>query len=104
MHMTRLAPELSATSRLVCIWIMGLCCDDADDFPAFQLGLRRAFLDFDDLAFLEGVLFVVRMEARGAAHRLLQKRVQIGALDLDDHGLVALVADDGSLHYAARHL
>src|SRR5262249_48065369 len=28
MHMTRRAPELSATSRLVCIWIMGYptCC------------------------------------------------------------------------------
>src|SRR5262249_15286897 len=103
MHITRLAPELSATSRLVCIWIMGSCSDAADHFPAFQLGFARAFLDFDDHAFLEGALFVMGVEARRAAHGLLQDRVQISALDLNDDGLVALVAHDGSLHHAARH-
>src|SRR4029077_8484883 len=34
MHMTRRAPELSATSRLVCIWIMGrLRCSSLRSFP-----------------------------------------------------------------------
>src|ERR1700743_1075068 len=77
MHITRLAPELSATSRLVCIWIMASCSNAADDFPAFQLGLRRAFLNVDEFAFLEGVGFVVGVKARRAAHGLLQNRVQI---------------------------
>jgi hypothetical protein len=34
MHMTRRAPELSATSRFVCIWIMALI------LPLFQAGFR----------------------------------------------------------------
>src|SRR5690242_17159769 len=103
MHITRLAPELSATSRLVCIWIMTSCSDAADDFPAFQLGSRRTFLNVDDFAFLEGVLFVVGVKARRAAHGLLQDRMQIGALHLHDDGLVAFVAHDLSGHYSARH-
>src|ERR1700740_325053 len=60
MHITRRAPELSATSRLVCIWIMtlpsllflrALCSPDLllllalDHFPTLQLGKRTALLD-----------------------------------------------------------
>src|SRR4029078_7683735 len=103
MHITRLAPELSATSRLVCIWIMTSCSDAADDFPALKLGFRRTFLNVDEFAFLEGVGFVVGVETRRAAHGLLQDRMQIGALHLHDDGLVALIAHDLSGHYSARH-
>jgi hypothetical protein len=34
MHITRRAPELSATSRFVCIWITG------SDLSLFQAGFR----------------------------------------------------------------
>src|SRR5215813_1700351 len=84
MHMTRRAPELSATSRLVCIWIMTSCSDAADHFPAFQLGLGRAFLNGHDFAGLVGVGFVVGVKLGGTANGLLEQRVQIGALHLHD--------------------
>src|ERR1700761_936043 len=62
MHMTRRAPELSATSRLVCIWIMMLSRSSlvraraersrylllllaADHRPALELGDRAMLLD-----------------------------------------------------------
>src|SRR6202140_825970 len=61
MHMTRRAPELSATSRLVCIWIMMLSRSSLvralprsrylllfltlDDGPALELGDRAMLLD-----------------------------------------------------------
>ena len=38
MHITRRAPELSATSRFVCIWIMALI------LSLFQTGFRQARL------------------------------------------------------------
>src|SRR6202040_1087143 len=38
MHMTRRAPELSATSRLVCIWIIGA-------LVSFRLRATRAYFD-----------------------------------------------------------
>src|SRR6202167_4348293 len=71
MHMTRRAPELSATSRLVCIWIMGypnlffsavrlrgLLLLAAHDRPAFELGNRPMLFDPHDVADLELVLLV----------------------------------------------
>src|SRR5947209_12209358 len=52
MHMTRRAPELSATSRLLCIWIIGsgsrALGDDGvvgQHFPALGLGQRPRLLD-----------------------------------------------------------
>src|SRR3979490_1179259 len=69
MHMTRRAPELSATSRLVCIWIMmlspplllrplqilrslrlhDLLLLALDHFPALEPRQRPALLDPDDI-------------------------------------------------------
>src|ERR1700685_3309143 len=75
MHMTRRAPELSATSRLVCIWIMSLHSQffrrgsrsndrllflALDHFPPFQLRQRPALLDPHHVAHRELVLLVVR--------------------------------------------
>jgi len=71
--------------------------------PSVSAWIWAGILDFDLFAGLEGVC---SRRARGSARTVapsLQKRVQIGALDLDDNRLVALVADDGSLHYAAGH-
>src|SRR5688572_18543708 len=102
MHITRFAPLLSATSRLVCIWIMASCSDAADHFPAFQLGLGRTLLNLDLFAGLEGVGFVMGVELRRPTNRLLEERVQIGAFHLHDDGLVALIAHNRSLHHAAR--
>src|SRR5690606_29306427 len=82
---------------------MHITPDAADDFPAFQLGLRRTFLNLDLFAGLEGVGFVMGVELRRPTNGLLQQRVQIGALDLHDDGFVALIAHDGSGHYTARH-
>src|SRR6185437_4126941 len=80
MHCKRRAPELSATSRLVSIWIIGpvLRCrlvlrrsashPSASDLtvlqhhPALVLGDRPALLDPHDVAHLEGSLLVVRVE------------------------------------------
>src|SRR5215475_12053796 len=68
MHWTRRAPELSATSRLVRIWIMLLAPSSGlgaldQNFPALGLGHRAAFADthvLADLA-LEGIGLVVRV-------------------------------------------
>jgi hypothetical protein len=49
-------------------------------------------LNVDLFAGLEGVGFVVGVELLGPANGLLQERVQVGALDLHDDGLVAFVA------------
>src|ERR1700691_3532496 len=73
MHMTRRAPELSATSRLVCIWIMGyptrsipvasslrrLFLFAAHHRPALELGDGAMLFDPHHVADLELVLFVV---------------------------------------------
>src|SRR6201991_4410243 len=98
MHMTRRAPELSATSRFVCIWIIGsdplrlLLVGAAlrQNFPGFCFRLRRAFDDAGDVAGLVDVGFVVRVVLLGPAHGLLQQRVEQSTLDLHHHGLVAL--------------
>src|SRR3982750_3469092 len=44
MHMTRRAPELSATSRLVCIWIM---CVDPYAWAALPVGSTSQVLVLD---------------------------------------------------------
>src|SRR5579872_1399545 len=74
MHMTRRAPELSATSRLVCIWFMlvhsqlfrraarlhdFLLLLALDHFPALELRQRASLLDPDQVAHRELVLLVV---------------------------------------------
>src|ERR1700691_4313491 len=96
MHITRRAPELSATSRLVCIWIMGyptrsipvasllrrLLLLAAHDRPALELGNRPVLFDPHRVADLEFVLLVVRVIFLRAAHRLFKQRMGEAALDL----------------------
>src|SRR5258706_4661718 len=104
------APELSATSRIVPIWIMadllGLSPTASDDVlhaPALLGGERTRLLDLDDVADLAVVHAVVREEAS----RALLEAAVAGMLDearhLDDHRLLHLVGDDGAdLPRAAR--
>src|SRR5438067_1640323 len=131
MHMTRRAPELSATSRLVCIWIMMLssllslrahCAHTnsrrsgrlrrsgnllllaLDHFPALELRQRPPLLDQHDVAHRELVLLVVGVEFLRTPHRLLEHGMGVAALDLHDDGLVLLVAHHDALERALRHL
>src|SRR5882757_2707858 len=113
MHMTRRAPELSATSGLDCIWIMdsnlpelvgGALGGLRQHFPGLRLRLRRALDDAGDLARLEGIALVVSVVLFRPTHGLLQNRVQEGPLDLDHNGLVALVGDDQPFENSLRHL
>src|SRR5216684_3313699 len=88
MHMTRRAPELSATSRLVCIWIIGrLSVPPArrqarslqapslalllalDHDPALELGNRPMLLDLDQVADRIFVVLVMGVIFLGAADR-----------------------------------
>src|SRR5215217_9552655 len=107
MHMTRRAPELSATSRLLCIWIMMLSSllllrawrsHDLflflalDHFPALELRQWPTLLDFDDVTHAVLVGFIVGVILLGTPHRLLEQRVRVTALDTDHDGLVLFVA------------
>src|SRR5438270_662552 len=98
MHCTRRAPELSATSRLVCIWIIGSASRRLSAFalgqddPALPLRDRPALLDADGLARPEPVLLVVRGVLLRARDELLVDGVHDAPLDADDHRLVAGVA------------
>src|ERR1700757_4334670 len=112
MHMTRRAPELSATSRLVCIWIMVSNLPELlaggqgglwQDLPGLQLRLRSALDDSSDLSGLENVALVVGVVALGATDGLLQQRMQNGPLDLDHDRLVALVGNDHALENSFWH-
>src|SRR5476649_1454825 len=111
MHMTRRAPELSATSRLVCIWIIGSdplrCLVGAalgQHLPSLGFRLRRALDDAGVVAGLVDVALVVGVILLGPAHGLLQHRMQEGPFDLHHHGLVALIGDDNALENSFRHL
>src|SRR5580704_4139961 len=118
MHMTRRAPELSATSRLVCIWIMGypihsnsitprsgrLLFLAAHHGPALELGDRPVLLDPHDVADLELVLLVVRVVLLRAAHRLLEQGMGEAALDLHHQCLALLVAHHDALEGTLWHL
>src|ERR1700727_261142 len=105
MHWTRFAPELSATSRMVRIWIMGSLrdelLDEADDDEALVARDRAVLLDLDLVADLEFVLLVVRLEARTRPHVFAVERITPCADDLDGHRLVHLVADDFADHLAS---
>src|SRR5262252_4674246 len=73
MHAIRRAPELSATSRIVPIWIIGSLRressssrfrlhQDFPQLPSLPLRKRPRLLDADPVADLGGVLFVVGHE------------------------------------------
>src|SRR5262249_19629513 len=71
--------------------------------PALVLGDRLALLDPDDVADLERVFFVVRMEFLRPTHGLLEQRMHVAPLHLDHHGLAVLVRYHHTLQYALRH-
>src|SRR5215475_5562848 len=123
MHMTRRAPELSATSRLVCIWIMMLSSPlllrpsqipsssrshdlflvALDHFPALEPRQRPALFDPDDITHRELVLLVMGVVFLRPPNGLLQDRMGEAALDAHHHGLVLLVAHDHALEHTLRH-
>src|ERR1700752_2181439 len=113
MHCTLRAPELSATSRFVCIWIMAGTLSSSlvagsgvgrHHFPALALGNRTAFADEHRIADLVHVRFVMRGITLRTADELLVDRVHDATLDRDDHGLVVLVADHGALQHSPGHI
>src|SRR3981081_46153 len=118
-HMTLRAPELSATSSLVCIWIIMvhsqlfprasrshdfLFLVALDHFPTLELRQRAPLLDPDEVSHAELVLLVVGVVLLRATHRFLELRVGIAALDAHDDGLVLLVADHDAMERALRDL
>src|SRR6185437_15486167 len=116
MHCRRRAPELSATSRLVSIWIIapvlvsgGRNVPARSHFsvlqhhPALVLGDRPALLDEHQVADLEGLFLVVGVELLGAPHRLLEQRMRVAPLHLDHHGLGVLVGHHCALQNPLRH-
>src|SRR3972149_7809385 len=117
MHMTRRAPELSATSRLVCIWIMRRLASfrlaqrarslrlllAAHHHPALEPGQRAVLLDPHDVSDRLRVGLVVGVVLLGLAHRLLEHGMGEAALDAHHHRLVRRVADHGTLQHALRH-
>src|SRR5690242_17628516 len=91
------APELSATlSRVSCWTIYALLrlLHDLEDAPALLLGERARLGDADEVAHAGFVLLVVDLEARSLLHGLAVQPVGLGRADLDDDGLLHLVADD----------
>src|SRR5690349_10831913 len=104
MHITRRAPELSATSSSVVICIMfysdafpRALLHPLERFPGLQLGKRTAFADADDIARLELALFVMGMIFLRTAHGLAENRMREATLHLHHDGLGILVADHDAL-------
>jgi hypothetical protein len=93
MHITRRAPELSATSRRRL----------ADDNPALEFRDRPRLLDRDGVANLLGLVFNMRVVVLGPAHGLLEQWVSEPTLNLDHKRLFLLVADDDALQNSLRH-
>src|SRR6202050_1338858 len=116
MHMTRRAPELSATSRLDCIWIMGYPLNSslsralgsfllaAHDRPALKLGNRPVLFDPHQVADLEFILLIVRVVLLRTAHRLLEQRMGVAAFDTHHQSLGLLVAHNDTVQHTLRHL
>src|SRR6266478_8774229 len=118
MHWTRRAPELSATSRFVCIWIMTppSSCKfprplrshslllAPNHLPAFELGQWPALFDPHDVVDLVLVGLIVGIIFLGTPHRLLHDRMGEAALDPHHDGLVLFVAHYDALECALRHL
>src|SRR5215472_15661071 len=118
MHMTRRAPELSATSRLVCIWIMMLSRSSLrsrlprsrcllllapDHGPALELRDRAMLLDPHHVADGVFVLLVVGEVLLRPPDGLLEQRMGEPALDPHDARLRLLVAHHDALEHALRH-
>src|SRR5258707_8082577 len=110
MHCTLRAPELSATSRFVCIWIMTpfssglLGSGRGNNLPPLRLGQRPTFLDHHGVANLGCVRLVMRGIALRTTDELLVDRMHDATLDFDDDRLVVLVADHDTLEDSPRHV
>src|SRR5262245_6849360 len=100
-----LAPELSATSRIVRIWIIGrsslrlggralAALDDAAHAPALARGQRTRLHDLDGVADLAVVRLVVGHELRLPPDVPLVELVADDPVDPDDDRLVGLVRHD----------
>src|SRR3954453_11535986 len=105
-HITLRAPELSATSSRLFIWIMASILSGAGrrrrvehDFPALAFGHRPAFADLHAVAGLHLVALVVREIFLRTNDEFLVGGMQSSALDLDRHGLLVLIF----LHYPLQH-
>src|SRR5437868_3905755 len=118
MHRISLAPVLSATRNRVSCWItavsyvcrfssdagrawrnkplLGLF-EDLHDPPPLGGGQRAGLHHQHPVAGAARVLLVVRLQLPGTAQDLAVQRVLDPVLDLDDHGLVHLVADHQAL-------
>src|SRR5690606_14476461 len=68
--------------------------DDLDQAPALGSAQRAGLTDDDEVADARRVGLVVHLALLGAADDLAVQRVLHAVLDLDDDGLVHLVADD----------
>src|SRR6185312_1988822 len=120
MHMTRRAPELSATSRLVCIWIMMLSRSSLvhahrrsrylllllapDHRPALELRDRAMLLDPHNVADRVLVVLVVCVILLRATHGLLHHRMREPAVDTHDARLRLFVAHHDALELSLRHV
>src|SRR5690349_15701675 len=107
MHWTRRAPELSATSRLVRIWIMTASflhelLDEAHHDEALVARDRAVLLDLDLIADLVLVRLVVRLVTRTVANVLAVQLVARGRDAFDDDRLLHLRLDDLADHLAAE--
>src|SRR5690349_9777318 len=118
MHRISRAPVLSATRSRVSCWItsnsyvcqfsaalprslaelvsLGLF-EDLHDPPPLGGRQRTRLHQQHPVADAARVLLVVRLQLAGTPHDLAVERVLDPVLDLDDHGLVHLVADDKAL-------
>src|SRR6266542_2771119 len=101
MQAIRRAPELSATSRIVPIWIMRSSSalrlgEDLAQSPALAPRERPRLLDAHAVAHLRGSLLVVGHEAARPLDRPLVARLLDAALHLDDDRLLHPVRDDAA--------
>src|SRR5437764_8062815 len=91
------APELSATlTRVSCWTTLSRLLHDLEHAPALLLGDRPRLGDADEVADTALVLGVVDLETRALLDRLAVQAVGLRGADLDDDGLVHLVADHGA--------
>src|SRR5215469_17352424 len=112
MHITRRAPELSATSSSVVICIIfsspdaRSCLFPADPFerfPALQFRDRAALADSNHIADLELALLVMGVIFLCPPHGLSEHGMSEPAFDVDNDGLRIPVAYNDALQHAFRH-
>src|ERR1700712_3765375 len=91
MHCTRRAPLLSATSRLVSVWItLDLLWprDQPNGDPALGARERTALSDLDHVGRAVLARLVVRVKPLTTLDVLVVDRIAVAAHDLDDDGLL----------------